>query len=560
MRRNLLLIVGWVGLLVGLLVGSCAGQQYPDRWVYVARNLTKDEHVEDIRQIIATAASHGLNGMLWAGGADTLSRWDEQRLRRLEEVKRICEAAGIEIIPLGFSVGYGGAMLGYDPNLAEGLFVDRAVFQVRGAEAQLVPDPPVSVENGDFEQFEGNRFAGFGFHDKPGQVSFVDQEVFHSGRASLRFQDFGGPDNPDGHARVMATVTVTPRRHYAFSVWVKTEGLSPTSAFALQVYSEKRNIGAFRPALESTQDWTRIVYVFNSLDNRQLRLYAGLWGGKEGRLWIDDMAIEEVGLRCVLRRPGTPITVTSEDGQTVYEEGKDFAQIVDPKLRDFRGNHEDPPINILPGSRIKDGDRLRVSFYHAQVVQESQVTICMSEPAVYEVWRNEVRHIEQRLHPQKYFLSMDEIRQGGSCAACKARNMSMAEILGDCITKQCAIIHEVNPQAKIYIWSDMLDPNHNAHGDYYFVEGDFTGSWEHVPKDLVIVCWYYDKRRESLKFFSDLGFETLAGAYYDGDTLDNPKGWLEALAETPRARGIMYTTWRNKYDLLAGFGDLVSGR
>ena len=34
--------------------------------------------------------------------------------------------------------------------------------------------------------------------------------------------------------------------------------------------------------------------------------------------------------------------------------------------------------------------------------------------------------------------------------------------------------------------------------------------------------------------------------------------WLDALATTPRARGIMYTTWRNKYDLLAGFGDLVS--
>lgn len=76
-------------------------------------------------------------------------------------------------------------------------------------------------------------------------------------------------------------------------------------------------------------------------------------------------------------------------------------------------------------------------------------------------------------------------------------------------------------------------------------------------KDLRIVCWYHKLRRKSLKHFSDLGFETLAGAYYDGDTLDNPRDWLEAIRETPGAQGIMYTTWQNKYELLGPFGDLV---
>ncbi|MFC1714913.1 hypothetical protein ACFL6S_14695 [Candidatus Poribacteria bacterium] len=141
--------------------------------------------------------------------------------------------------------------------------------------------------------------------------------------------------------------------------------------------------------------------------------------------------------------------------------------------------------------------------------------------------------IHEKLQPQKYLLSMDEIRAGGSCAACKSRNMSMAEILGDCITKQVEILRENNPNAEIYVWSDMLDPNHNAHGNYYLVEGDFAGSWKHVPKDLIIACWYHKKREESLKFFSDLGFQTLASAYYDGDTLDNPRDWLESLDRTP---------------------------
>jgi hypothetical protein len=103
----------------------------------------------------------------------------------------------------------------------------------------------------------------------------------------------------------------------------------------------------------------------------------------------------------------------------------------------------------------------------------------------------------------------------------------------------------------------MLDPNHNARANYYLVDGDYTGSWEYVPRDLNIVTWYYAMRRPSLAHFSGLGFRTVAGAYYDADNLENVRGWLDALRETPGAIGIMYTTWENKYGLLAEFGDLV---
>jgi hypothetical protein len=120
------------------------------------------------------------------------------------------------------------------------------------------------------------------------------------------------------------------------------------------------------------------------------------------------------------------------------------------------------------------------------------------------------------------------------------------------------MLREINPKVDVWVWSDMLDPNHNAHGNYYLVNGDYTGSWNHVPKEMGIVTWYYEKRALSLPFFSKLGFRTLAGAYYDGSTLDNPKGWMDELSKTPGAAGIMYTTWLRKYELLADFGKLVS--
>jgi len=557
--------VGWIPLylpgFVLLLVsfGSlCQGKVLPHRWVFVSRSFRSDGDVVDIKKIVNTAAESGLNGMVLSAGLDRLDRQSQEYFTRLERVRSICKRGNIEIIPNIFSVGYGGAILGHNKNLAAGIFVKDALYVVDNGTARFVQDSPAAVTNGGFEEYEGNRMLAYRFHDRPGEVSFVDDKIYSSGRTSLRFENFGGYEH--GHARVMQEIEVKPQRCYRVSCMVRTKALEPERSFRVQVLTlDGRSLAPWDAGVPSSTDWRKVEMGFNSLDYDKVRIYLGVWGGVSGRFWVDDLKIEEVGLLNVLRRPGTPVTVRPEGTGLVYEENRDFAAIEDPHLN-FRFDHNSPAIEIPPGSRIGNGQRLRVSYYHGMGINRGQVSVCMSEPEVYEIWQRQARLLHERLAPKKYLLSMDEIRAGGVCRACKKRGLTMAQILGDCVTRQVGIIRGVNPDAEVLIWSDMFDPNHNAHDNYYLVDGDFTGSWNYIPEDLTIVCWYYDKRVESLGFFSSLGFRTLAGAYYDGDTLDNPIGWLEVLDRTPGATGIMYTTWRNKYELLGPFGELVSNR
>jgi hypothetical protein len=534
---------------------SASAAEYPHRWVYVSRGLHKDQDVVDIREIVKTASEHQLNGMVLTGGFDHLDRQPAEYFRRLETVKQVCAEHRIEIIPIIFSAGYGGSVLACDRNLAEGLLVKDARFVVSGQEAHLKTDFPVAIPNGGFEDHEGDRARGARFHDQPGKVSFIDSQVVREGKSSLRFENFG--QFPHGHGRVMFEVPVRPNRCYRLTTWLKTEDLA--GRFQVQVLAGERSLAPVTVRVEPTTDWHAVVIGFNSMHYDSVRVYAGVWGGKQGRFWLDDLRIEEVGLINVLRRPGTPLVVKDELSGTVYEEGRDFAPVSDPQLT-FRFDHAEPAIRPLPGSRIADGQALRVSYYHGMAIHDGQVTVCMSEPKLYESWQKQAEMIQKHLAPKRWLLSMDEVRAGGSCEACKARKMTMAQILGDCITRQFQMIRGVSSQAEVFVWSDMLDPNHNAHDDYYLVEGDYAGSWKYVPKDLRIVCWHYEKRKESVAHFSGLGFKTLAGAYYDGDTLENPRGWLEVLDRTPGAIGIMYTTWQDKYGLLGSFGDLVSQR
>src|SRR5439155_853976 len=130
-------------------------------------------------------------------------------------------------------------------------------------------------------------------------------------------------------------------------------------------------------------------------------------------------------------------------------------------------DHDGPPIVIMPGGAIADGQRLRVSYYHGMATEDAQVSTCMSDPRLYDFWRDQAQRLDALLAPQKFILNFDEIRAGGTDWACKQRGMTMAQILGDSITQAVNILREVNPAAQIYSWSDMLDPTHNAHGNYY---------------------------------------------------------------------------------------------
>ena len=527
---------------------------YPDRFVWIfGWDLEKDSDVTNITHVLDGAAQHGINGAVISCGLDTLDRRNADYFGRLDAIRQTCARDHLDLIPTAFSIGYGGGVLAHDPNLAEGLPVTDAPFVVAGNQARFVLDPSARIVNGDFENCSGDKFSGLAFYDDPGHVGFVDMEVKHGGRASLRFENF--TFNPYGHGRVMQKVNVTPHRCYRVSLWVKTDGLSPANAFRCLALAGDRDLAPREFNLPGTADWRKISFLFNSLTNSKVNLYAGLWGGKAGKIWLDDWQIEDAGPVNVLHRPGTPVTVQSEDGLITYIEGRDYAPLKSPDFSVWRGDSSPAVLKLVPAGRIKDGERLRVSWYHPLLLNDSQVTICMAEPEVYEIIDHEAKLLAEHLHPHAVLLGTDEIRMGGTCRACAGRDM--AQLLGESVTKQARAIHRYSPDARIYVWSDMFDPNHNAHPNYYLVQGNFTGSWNYLPKDINIAVWGGEPRERSLKFFADQGFATLVACYYDAGNLDDVKRWIAVAKPYSNVRGFMYTPWTRKYDLLPGFGDLL---
>lgn len=560
-------------LLVALACWSwsdCQAQQsanrYERRWIYAAQNLLVDQNVDTVIALVERAGKAGYNGILLADYKfNILDRMPASYFRNVDRVKKSAEKAGVEIIPALFPIGYSEGLLAHDPNLAEGIAVEGAPFLVKGREASLNAAPSAVIANGDLEQTRGDTFLKFGFQDDPGKASFADRAVVHGGKVSCRIQD-AKQNSSSGNVRLIQRVKVRPHACYRFSCWVKTQHLTGASAFHLLASGageKSRQLTYHEGGLKPDQDWSLVDVVFNSLDQAEVNLYVGLWGGETGTLWVDDLKCEELGLVNVLRRKGCPVSVASADGRTTYEEGRDFEPIVDPKLGTvpyagvYEFAHSAPPIRITARSRIKNGDRLRVSWYHPVLTHGEQMMCCLSEPKVYDLLRDQARRINELLHPRVVMMCQDEIRVANWCKACQARKLTPGALLADNARRCVAILKETIPKVQVATWSDMFDPHHNAVASYYLVNGSLEGSWKGLPPEVLIANWNSGKAKASLEWFAGRGHSQVLAGYYDGDDLTSFQTWDTAAKGVPRVAGFMYTTWQSKYGLLERYGNAM---
>jgi hypothetical protein len=243
----------------------------------------------------------------------------------------------------------------------------------------------------------------------------------------------------------------------------------------------------------------------------------------------------------------------------VYREGVDYDRVDDPKLGvdgDYDVWHDPPSITIPQGSSIMDGEHLRVSYYDVVRIESGSVAPCLSDPKLYDMIAAEVKRVDALFHPRTYFLAQDEIRTMDWCALCQSRHLTPGELLAD-NTRRCVdIIRKVAPTASLVIWSDMYDPGHNAHDNYYLVNGTLEGSWKGLDRSMLVANWHQNDAR-SLAWFAKLGNPQLLAGFYDADPSSITSWMATAKKAGANVDGVMYTTWQNDYSKLEAFGALL---
>jgi len=539
---------------------------YPVRLVFSQHNLQVPANCAVIAAIEDTMAAHKLNGLQQNDFKNNiLGIVPSWYFTDVDSIHRHSWETNVELIPGVCDIGYSEGVLFHDPDLAEGIYTT-AIYTIEGDTGRIVSDPRTVLPNGGFENVANGQFTGWSFYDGPDKSAFVDSTTVHSGRYSARCEHFTD-GNPSGNCRFNRLLTCHQQRAYHLSVWIKTQGFRGTFqllAIGLDGSSTTQPLTFTQYSVpQTTSGWQQYHVVFHTLDKwQQVYVYCGVWGGTAGTIWFDDFQIEEAGLTNGLRRPSQMPHVISPTPP--YVEGVDYEPIVDSVMEKSFGSypwHPAPTFKIRKNGHLHNGDTIEISYIQPNPVLNDRdgsgsTMVCVSEDTLYSILHDQIARVDALHHPNRYFMSHDEIRVMNWDEACTKRQRTPAELLADNLTKCDSIVERVHPNADRFVWSDMFDSLHNAHSNYYLVNGDLSGDWDLIPKNITIVNWNGQYLDTSLDFFARHGFRQITSPYYDEQDTRNIREWRKAMNRSPQGvRGMMYTTWSSDYSYLTPFAD-----
>jgi hypothetical protein len=529
-------------------------------WYWHHSYLVSDEALQKSKALVDKAAALGYNGAaIWDSSFNFMGTdfWPAENEGRMRELMKHAAKKHMSVLATPGPFGLSNEVLRADPNWAEGLRVTGAQFQVDPTGQRLMLKNSFSgLANPGFEE---GKSAWFSMGDSGVGIN----ATAHAGKVSGVIVD------APGNGRLHQKFPLKPWRQYHLRLFFKSSqfrGSAMLSVFDGSNIDKARLTGYLSAA--GTHDWTQADYLFNSQDSTEGALYVGVWGGSSGVLWFDDVQIEETALVYVVRRSGAPLKVYDpENPGTLYREGSDYNFITDPRMTATRTPftdvyHDPAPVTLPRGTHLKPGQIVAIDFYAAVPVPHlNGVAMCMTEPGVQK-WLVQNARALKRVLPSggNVLVSYDEIRQMNSCASCKAKNLTPGQLLAWSVAQTFQTYRSIIPDATFYEWNDMFDPYHNAHDNYYYVEGDLSGSWKGLPAGIRILNWNLGDLKNSLTWFSGrdtrqpVPHQQIVAGYYDNN--DGARSAQEIFAHAagiPGILGVMYTSWGDDYSQLESF-------
>ena len=556
-----------VGLLAAAFILACRPTPNiaqeppaaPELWVWQISSIHNPPGLEAAKQAIGQAKAAGYNGMaFWNVNAILIGSpgSDDPQGVYLKQALDYAESNGMKTAVITAPFGYSNEVLVEHPEWAEPQRVNGTRFKVdaSGHTLQIV-DSSAGLSDPGFEDGKG---AWLGKQDKG---VAIDKSVFHSGAGAGVVRD------APGQGRFTQALKLTPWRQYHLRLFVRTQdykGDAPTVAVLDAGNAEKTRFSA-NIEMQPTQDWREFNGAFNSQDSSQVTLYFGEWGSNSGAVWFDDVTVEETALVHLIRREGAPFRLYDPATGTTFEEGKDYGPVGSPKpLGEPFGAYQPPPaVNLPPSTALKPGQIVAIDSYSAQpIVPPTEFGMCLTAAGVDKWVKENARKITAAIPKNTaVFFQYDEMRHMNSCALCKAKQMTAGELLAWHVGETIKLYQSLRLGAPLYVWSDMFDPFHNAHDNYFLVEGDLAGSWKGVPSSVVVMNWNPEKPKESLRWFGGLNSKQPVAYRQIIAGTERPEAAIERLkaaAGVPGILGVMYTAWGGDYSRLSVFAQAVN--
>jgi hypothetical protein len=483
---------------------------FEKRFVYFDRLLAEDDNFELVKKVIKDAKKLGFNGIVisqeYIYTRLTHSNALIDKIKNyMSQIEILAHENGLEIIPMHFRVKVANTVV-QDGDKSNPFYKDgkfsfseanrvETLYEVNGSVAKVIAKPQVKTSKNILENLYLYDNIKPNTHYKI--TLDADTNGFKNGEIKVSVLD-GGYNGENGKV--------------IFGV----------NKYFTNVVPTKKN-GKYE------------IY-FNSLDHDSLNNSIKVYIGDYPEVSVNSVTLQEVGYTKNIHvvRTENIVEVKSQTDGKVYENNIDYTI-------------DDNGINIL-SAQMQQEKLLLVTWYPevSTSLPADQVTftdICADEKLYYEIMLDQLQNIKSVYNDRVDSLAFedDEWRTAGwddKCSKLYEKEFSKMGngkfTGGDYIgisTKRMVekFLTDLNKtDAKVYLMSDMFDPNFNGKNPYMGVRGGAIDAAKYLPKDKVAMFNWFpnpyepgleDKKEDdflkSAKYFADLGLKQVIAGYHD---------------------------------------------
>lgn len=188
---------------------------------------------------------------------------------------------------------------------------------------------------------------------------------------------------------------------------------------------------------------------------------------------------------------------------------------------------------------------------------------CPLHPEVHKVLFDMIDELADACDAKAFHVGMDEvfILADPDCPRCHGRDPAQL-FAGEVETLNN---HLKSKKRRLWIWGDrLLDGKALKLGKWEGSENGTGGSFNLVPKDVVICDWHYESARGTISLFATNGFDVVACPWRKADVALAQLKEIRELRErggdaAKHALGVMQTTWAGLAPFLRAYESQKSG-
>jgi len=285
----------------------------------------------------------------------------------------------------------------------------------------------------------------------------------------------------------------------------------------------------------------------------------------------------------IIRTDATDIEVTDATTGHPYAIGKDF-DVVPPSVPNVHADHgellgmfergERYAVRRLPTGAIRKGQRVNVSYdfipgFVGDINDGSQCN-SFAEPRFYEIMEGVLNFTMDTFGSKLIFISHDEMHGFNRDSRARRLGLSNADLLARDINWHVQAVARKDPEARVLVYADMLEPWHNGNiSDYQVRSGGQPGAtWtatEKMDSRVIHIAWYYPWERPNSTdpaawptllpsplpaFYRKYGMDWLAYCTLSVEAGWHDRAWNALVRETRnqstgRGLGVLDVLWSN---------------